>query len=281
MNIKDKAREFAIKAHMGQIRKSEPDKPKIIHPIGVAKMLESFGYDDDVVAAGYLHDVVEDTKYTNEDIEREFGSDIASLVMDASEPDKSLSWEERKEHTIRETKKLPFRNKLVVCADKINNLEDLYLKFKKSGKRDFSAFKRGEESQKWYYTNVYESLVYNEDAETPIFKRFKNVVDNMFNSKNEYTEENMLDAWKEETKRLKELAALEEDVTIYVSSDEVKDKLDVLLKDVDSLIIVNKNDEDVNFVDSDGVSIYGVAINVMKTLRSKYIDAFKKKYNVD
>lgn len=80
MNIKDKVREFAIKAHMGQIRKSEPDK--------------------------------------------------------------SLSWEERKEHTICETKKLPFRNKLVVCADKINNLENLYLKFKKSGKRDFSAFRR-------------------------------------------------------------------------------------------------------------------------------------------
>ena len=161
MDIKEKAKLFAIQAHMGQIRKNEPDKPMIMHPISVGELLELYGYDDNVVAAGYLHDVVEDTKYTIEDIKKEFGSDIASLVMGASEPDKSLSWEERKKHTILEVKNLPFRNKLVVCADKINNLEDLSLKFQKTGNRDFSNFNKCEESQKLYYTNVYVSLVYN------------------------------------------------------------------------------------------------------------------------
>ena len=111
MNIKEKAKEFAIKAHKGQVRKNEKDKPMIMHPISVAELLEEYGYDDNVVAAGYLHDVVEDTKYTIEDIEKEFGKDIASLVMGASERDKSLSWEERKQHTIDETKILPLRNK--------------------------------------------------------------------------------------------------------------------------------------------------------------------------
>ena len=142
MDIKEKAKMFAIKAHMGQVRKSEPDKPMIIHPLSVGMLLEEYGYDDNVIAAGYLHDVVEDTKYTIEDIEKYFGKDIAYLVRGASEPDKSLSWEERKKHTINITKKLPLRNKLVICADKINNLEDLYLNFEKSGNRDFSAFKR-------------------------------------------------------------------------------------------------------------------------------------------
>ena len=127
MDIKEKAKLFAIQAHMGQIRKNEPDKPMIMHPISVGVLLESFGYDDNVVAAGYLHDVVEDTKYTIEDIKKEFGSDIASLVMGASEPDKSLSWEERKRYTILEAKNLPFRNKLVICADN----EDYYVKLKK------------------------------------------------------------------------------------------------------------------------------------------------------
>ncbi len=92
MSIKEKAKLFAIKAHMGQIRKNEPDKPMTMHPISVGELLESFGYEDNVVAAGYLHDVVEDTKYTINDIEKEFGKDIANLVMGASEPDKSLSW---------------------------------------------------------------------------------------------------------------------------------------------------------------------------------------------
>ena len=159
-DLKEKAKIFAINAHMGQIRKSEPDKPMIIHPISVGMLLAEYGYDEPVVAAGYLHDVVEDTKYSIEDIKKEFGDEVANLVMGATEPDKSLSWEERKTHTVEETKKLPLRNKLVICADKINNLEDLMLKFQKSGKRDFSAFKRGEEQQKWYYESVYESFLW-------------------------------------------------------------------------------------------------------------------------
>ena len=183
MDIKEKALFFAIQAHMGQVRKSEPDKPMIIHPIGVGQLLESLGYDDNVVAAGYLHDVVEDTKHTIEDIEKHFGKDIAELVMGASEPDKTLSWEERKKHTIKESKNLPLRNKLVICADKINNLEDLFLKFEKSGNRDFSAFKRGEEAQRWYYTSIYESLISGEDKELPIFQKLKDILDKVFYQK--------------------------------------------------------------------------------------------------
>ena len=183
MDLKEKAKMFAINAHMGQIRKSEPDKPMIIHPISVGMLLEEYGYDESVVAAGYLHDVVEDTKYTIEDIRKEFGDEIANLVMNASEPDKSLSWEERKKHTIEETKHLPLKNKLVICADKINNLEDLMLIFQKSGKRDFLTFNRGEEQQKWYYTSVYESLIYGENENLPIFKRLKNVLDIVFAQK--------------------------------------------------------------------------------------------------
>lgn len=222
MDIKEKAKLFAIRAHMGQVRKSEPDKPMIMHPIGVGQLLESFGYDDNVVAAGYLHDVVEDTKYTIEDIEKEFGSDIATLVMGASEPDKSLSWEERKKHTIEETKKLPLRNKVVICADKINNLEDLFLKFEKNGERDFSAFKRGEEQQKWYYTSTYESLVTGEDKDLPIFVRLKDILDKVFYKKEDlflrdtifvdsedyYAKLKQLHAMKIELQRLKSLCSL-------------------------------------------------------------------------
>ena len=231
MNVKEKAKNFAIKAHKGQVRKSEKDKPMIMHPINVAELLEEYGYDDNVVAAGYLHDVVEDTTYTIEDIENEFGKDIASLVMGASELDKSLSWEERKQHTIDETKTLPFRNKLIICADKINNLEDIMIKFEKNESRDFSAFKRGEKEQKWYYTNVYKSLIYNEDENLPIFKRLKNVLDivfdgvdddylknTIFNDNEEYYKElKKLHAMKIELQRLKKLCPLEKSFVIEFS----------------------------------------------------------------
>ena len=220
MNIK-------VKAHKNQVRKNEPEKPMIIHPISVAKLLEYYGCDDNVVAAGYLHDVVEDTKYTLDDIQNIFGDDIANLVDVASEPDKTLSWEERKQHTIDNTKHLPLRKKLVICADKINNAEDMALKFERVGHRSFSKFKRGEESQRWYYENIYASLIYNEDENLPIFKRLKSAIDTVFNpKKNElldsifegdqvyYSSLRRLDAAKRELYNLKQLSFLDRPFTV-------------------------------------------------------------------
>ena len=183
MNNKELAKQFAINAHKGQIRKSEPSKPMVIHPINVANILKFYNYDDSVISAGYLHDVIEDTKYTKEDIEKTFGADITSLVLGATEPDKSLSWEERKKHTIETIKNLDLRHKAIVCADKISNLEDLRIMSEIKGEYDFSCFKRGFEQQKWYYTEVYKSLINNEDENYEMFKRLKEIIDHIFYNK--------------------------------------------------------------------------------------------------
>lgn len=184
MKIELKARKFAIKAHKGQVRKSDKDKPMIIHPINVANILKEYDFDQNVISAGYLHDVVEDTKYEIENIKEMFGEDIASLVWGASEEDKSLSWEERKKHTIEKTKTLDLRHKAVICADKISNLEDLRILYELNGESVFSSFKRGFESQKWYYTEVYNSLIMNEDKNYPMFIRLKEIIDYIFYNKN-------------------------------------------------------------------------------------------------
>ncbi|MBR3523436.1 MAG: HD domain-containing protein [Bacilli bacterium] len=219
MDIVLKAREFASKAHSNQIRKSESDKPYIVHPVAVANILKKYGYDEAVQAAGFLHDVVEDTPYSLSDIELEFGDDIASLVKGASEEDKTLSWEERKQHTIDTIKDLDLRHKVLIAADKINNLEDMYLLFEKKGKHDFSAFRRGEEQQKWYYEGVYQSLITNEDANLDIFLRLKQAIDKVFNYQEDlflkdkifinhedyYNRLKVLNAYKEELIKLKEL----------------------------------------------------------------------------
>ncbi len=192
MEIIEEAKKFAIMAHAGQVRKSEVDKPYIIHPIGVAKILEEFGYDDHVIAAGLLHDIVEDTKYTLTDIRTLFGEDVANLVYTATEPDKSLSWEERKTHTINTTKDLDIRNKAVVCADKIHNLESLMILFGKNGEMDFSKFKRGVEEQRWYYTEIYKSLINGENPDLPMFKRLKNAIDIVFYGKEDLFLQNVV-----------------------------------------------------------------------------------------
>lgn len=192
MDIKNEAKKFAIEAHDGQVRKNDKEKPMIIHPINVANILKEYGFDDDVIAAGYLHDVVEDTKYELSDIENKFGKDIASLVEGASEPDKSLSWEERKQHTINSIRNLDLRHKAIVCADKISNLEDIKIVSEIKGEYDFSNFKRGFDSQKWYNTEVYKSLINNENPNLEMFKQLKELIDYIFyNQKDTYIKENI------------------------------------------------------------------------------------------
>lgn len=189
-NVIEKAIMFAILAHAGQTRKGEPDKPAIVHPLAVAQTLIEYGADNNIIVAGILHDVWEDTKYSLEDIRLRFGDDVAHLVEVASEPDKSKSWEERKKHTIATTKQLTLREKLVPAADKTNNIESLERLFKQKGCRDFSAFKRGQAQQEWYYRSIYESLIHNEDKENPLFKRLERGINSVFGrTMEEYLEE--------------------------------------------------------------------------------------------
>lgn len=168
---------FATKAHKGQKRKQE-DIDMIFHPFTVGMILQRNGCNEDVVIAGILHDVVEDTKYTFDDIEKEFGKKIRDYVYDASEPDKSLPWKERKEHTIEHIKKAPLGSKLIVASDKISNLEDALENIRKYGE-DRVLSSRPEE-QKWYYTSVYESCIENADLNNPIFKRYKKVLEKIW-----------------------------------------------------------------------------------------------------
>ncbi len=171
---------YATKAHKGQKRKIE-DVDMIFHPYTVGMLLQRNGCDEDVVIAGLLHDVVEDTLHEFEDIEKEFGKTVRDYVYDASEPDKSLEWEERKKHTIEHIKNAPLGSKLIVACDKISNLEDLYECIEKYGEEEsWGALKRGKEIQRWYYCSVYESCIYGQDKSHPIFQRYKRILDKLF-----------------------------------------------------------------------------------------------------
>ena len=161
MKLSDRALTFAIKAHEGASRKDETDKPFIIHPMITGEILKSAGFDDAVIAAGYLHDVPEDTLYTLDDIAKLFGGDVASLVMTSCNHDTNLPWKERKIQKIKLSKELPSRNKAVILADKISNLEDVKNFSIKSGKINFDNYGGDFEDQKWYYESMYDSLVHN------------------------------------------------------------------------------------------------------------------------
>src|SRR5690625_166714 len=89
---------FATKAHEGQVRKVS-QSPFIFHPLAVGCILNDAGADEDAIIAGILHDTVEDTDVTLNDIKETFGENIANLVDGCSE-NKTLSWEQRKQQTI-------------------------------------------------------------------------------------------------------------------------------------------------------------------------------------
>ncbi|HOZ88810.1 MAG TPA: HD domain-containing protein, partial [Bacilli bacterium] len=175
----EQAKAYAIKAHGNQLRKSN-GKPMIYHPLAVGELLKDYGYSESVIAAGYLHDTVEDTPTTMEDIKLLFGAEIAKLVANASEPNKELSWEERKQHTIDLVKVSSLDEIVVVIADKIHNLEDLTKELQIQGLSLFNSFKRGVDQQNWYYTAIYEAIN-NEDQERPIVKRLASALANFKN----------------------------------------------------------------------------------------------------
>ena len=179
-NIIEKALMYAVLAHSGKVRKGKPSEPAIVHPLAVAEILRQYGADDNVIAGGYLHDVPEDTDHTLEDIKKSFGEDIMHLVDVASELDENKTWEERKQNKIEKMKSKTLREKLIVIADKISNIEDLERIFKEKGYMDFSAFRRGKEKQEWYYRNIYESLINNEDKQNQLFVRLENGINNVF-----------------------------------------------------------------------------------------------------
>lgn len=152
----EKAEAFAIKAHEGQYRKSD-GKPMVTHPIRVAKLLQSAKFPESVVIAGYLHDTVEDTDVTLEDIEREFGSEVRYLVAGNTE-DKDKSWEERKKHTVEALKTAPLSIRALVVADKLDNLSSLAFALDEVGEDIWKSFKYGRQENAWYFQSVLSSM---------------------------------------------------------------------------------------------------------------------------
>lgn len=121
-----KAYDFAARKHAGQTRKGTAAEPYINHPCEVASLLAEScaGADAVLVAAGVLHDTVEDTDATHDELVDRFGNEVAALVMEVSD-DKSLPKIERKRLQIIHAPLVSARAKMLKLADKTSNLRSL------------------------------------------------------------------------------------------------------------------------------------------------------------
>ena len=120
------AASFAAKRHTGQKRKGSDGEPYINHPLEVANLLANVGNvsDFDILIAAVLHDTVEDTGVTKEELEARFGQQVANYVSEVTD-DKSLPNDERKRLQIEHAPHLSHGAKLIKLADKISNIADV------------------------------------------------------------------------------------------------------------------------------------------------------------
>lgn len=152
---------FAADAHEGHYRKGTTI-PYISHLMNVMKILCENGCEEEIIVAGILHDVVEDTPTTIETVERKFGKRVAAVVAGASEPEKTAkdaqwesSWKARKQHTIDYLGAEADLVKLLVsCADKLDNARAILSDQQESGDGVWIRFNAGREDQKWYYQSL-------------------------------------------------------------------------------------------------------------------------------
>ena len=143
----NRASEYAAICHRRQLRRSKKTPtPYIQHCFMVGYILEKAGFEDDVVAAGILHDVLEDTKSTQEDLRTNFGDRITELVNSVTEQDKSLAWEERKMRYLQRLEEVSDEAKAIATADKIHNISSM-ISALEEGIDVWSLFKRGERAQ--------------------------------------------------------------------------------------------------------------------------------------
>lgn len=157
---------YAAQAHCGQTRKGTLI-PYVIHPLNVGAILLLTGADEEVGAAGILHDTLEDTPVTSEDLRAEFGRRITELVEGVSERDKSLPWEARKRHTLGELETAPLDVVMIACADKLDNMRTLKVQLALEGESFRRHFHSSPERQRWYYGRL-AALFLRRLAQTPM-----------------------------------------------------------------------------------------------------------------
>lgn len=177
MNKIEEAIIYATVMHQGKVRKLA-NTPYILHPLEVAQILSVLTDDQDVITAGILHDIVEDTDGTLEEIEKRFGERVAFLVSSESEnvylgESEDATWKRRKEESLKVLKNTDDQGvRMLWLADKLANIRSLSGAYSEYGEQLWESFhQRDPEMQHWYYQTVAEQLELSLNK-TGAFKEF-------------------------------------------------------------------------------------------------------------
>lgn len=175
---------FALEKHKGQRRKGDK-LPYIVHPMEVMSIIKELTKDENILVAGILHDTVEDTDCTLEEIEQRFGKRVAEIVSYETENKrtdiaKSLTWKIRKTETIEKLNNCTDEGVLmVVLGDKLSNIRSFYELVNKDRATAFDRFNQKDPKEhKWYYESILAKLEIFKD--TKAYKELKYLIEATF-----------------------------------------------------------------------------------------------------
>ncbi|MBI2618432.1 HD domain-containing protein [Candidatus Kaiserbacteria bacterium] len=128
--------------HRTQIRKGQGKLPYVTHPFSVYAILRDHTDDEDVLIAGLLHDALEDTPYTPDNLEKNFGPRVREIVEGVTQKTtrdgKELDWVEQKKLYIEHLKSAPKESAMVAAADKVHNFRSVFDEYR----NDVARFKK-------------------------------------------------------------------------------------------------------------------------------------------
>jgi len=180
----DEALRFAIAAHEGARRKGN-DVPYIVHPLEVASIAASMTADEDVLCAAVLHDVVEDTPTTLEELRLSFGERVAELVASETENKRkdlpaADTWLIRKQESLEALRATQDRDVLILwLSDKLSNLRSFARMHRRQGDWMWEIFNQKDPAQHaWYFRQIAEAT--SSLADEPAWLELTFLIDDVF-----------------------------------------------------------------------------------------------------
>lgn len=170
--------EQAIRAaavlHKDQRRKGVAKLPYITHLIAVAAIIRDYTTDEDTIISAYLHDTLEDTEYTEDELREDFGDNVLKIVKAVSEPtDTTMSWSDRKTAYREQLRKAPLEALMVSAADKIHNMRSAVEEYYDQHDRFMSDFGGSLDARVMVYQDIGNIL--NSRLKNDIISEFNHV----------------------------------------------------------------------------------------------------------
>ena len=179
----DRAIVFALRAHAGTERRGK-GFPYIVHPLEAVTIVATMTSDQELLAAAALHDTVEDTDVTIDQIRAEFGDRIASLVAaDSDIPVQDMnaedSWHVRKQAAIDRIAASSHDAKIVAMGDKLSNMRAIARDYAMQGDALWNLFRvKNRKDHEWHYRGLAEAL--RELQDTFAYKEFEQLINQVF-----------------------------------------------------------------------------------------------------